>query len=171
MGRATPGPSPYLFIISNSYLGDIIAVRMVDITNKDVVYREASAEGFIRLKRETLEMIKNGKIEKGDVLTVAKLAGLIAVKKVPELLPLCHPIPITHVDIETEILDDGIKVRATVKSLAQTGVEMEALTAVSLALLNIWDMVKRYEKDEYGQYPTTQISYVKVLSKVKVANT
>jgi len=140
---------------------------MVDVTSKEVVYREAIAEGFIRLRRETLERIRSGGIEKGDVMLVSKVAGIVAAKKVPELLPLCHPLPITHVDIDMEVVDDGIKVRASVKTTAQTGVEMEALTAVAITLLNVWDMVKKYEKDEWGQYPVTEISGIKVVRKVK----
>lgn len=139
------------------------------MTNKEVVHREAIAEGFIKLRKETIELIKCGKVEKGDVSTVAKIAGLIAAKKTSEILPLCHPIPLSYIDIDVEVLEEGIRVRATVRTQAQTGVEMEALTAVTTALLNIWDMVKKYEKDEYGQYPTTEISYVRVISKTKYA--
>lgn len=142
---------------------------MVDITDKEVTYREAVAEGFIKLRRETLDVIKRGSVEKGDVVSVTKIAGILAAKKTSELLPLCHPIPITHVSLDLDILEDGIKVRATVKTNAQTGVEMEALTATATALLNIWDMVKKYEKDERGQYPTTEISYIKVIHKGKTA--
>jgi len=144
-------------------------VRMIDVSGKEVILREAIAEGFIKLRKGTIELIKCGKVEKGDVLTVAKISGLIAAKKTPEILPLCHPIPVSYVDIEVEVLDEGIKVRAVVRAQAQTGVEMEALTAVTISLLNIWDMVKKYEKDEHGQYPTTEISYVRVISKSKYA--
>lgn len=142
---------------------------MVDITSKEVTYREAVAEGFIKLRRETLDVVKRGGVEKGDIVSVTKIAGILAAKKTSELLPLCHPIPITHVSLDLDILEDGIKVRATVKTNAQTGVEMEALTATATALLNIWDMVKKYEKDERGQYPTTEISYIKVIHKGKTA--
>lgn len=140
---------------------------MVDITNKESVFRESIAEGFIKLKKETVKIIKEGSVEKGDVATVTKIAGILAAKKVPELLPLCHTISLTNVSLDLEVLDDGIKVRALVKTNAPTGVEMEALTAVAIALLNIWDMVKMYEKDENGQYPTTEINYIKVLRKGK----
>ncbi len=143
---------------------------MVDITSKESVYREAVAEGFIKLRRETVEIIKRGAVEKGDVISVTKIAGMLAAKKVSELLPLCHPIPITYMSLDLEVLEDGIKVYALVKTHAQTGVEMEALTAVTIALLNIWDMVKKYEKDVRGQYPTTEISYVRVLHKGKGAS-
>ncbi len=140
---------------------------MVDISKKESVYREAVAEGFIRLRKETVELIKKGAIEKGDVITVSKVAGVLAAKKVSELLPLCHTIPLTYVDIDLSLLDDGIKVTTVVRTNAQTGVEMEALTATSIALLNIWDMVKKYEKDEKGQYPETIITNIRVVHKYK----
>ncbi|PUA33981.1 MAG: cyclic pyranopterin monophosphate synthase MoaC [Zestosphaera tikiterensis] len=142
-------------------------VKMVDISSKPEVFREATAEGFIRLKKETVELIKKGMVEKGDVLSVSSTAALLAVKKTPEILPLTHNIPITYVFTDYEILDEGVKARVTVRTTAKTGVEMEALVGVSIALLNIWDMVKKYEKDERGQYPTTKIEYIKVLEKVK----
>ncbi|MEM0361354.1 MAG: cyclic pyranopterin monophosphate synthase MoaC [Sulfolobales archaeon] len=144
-------------------------VSMVDITSKEVTYREAVAEGFIKLRRETLDIIRKGGVEKGDIVSVTKIAGILAAKKTSELLPLCHPIPITYVSLDLDVLEDGIKVRATVKTNAQTGVEMEALTATATALLNIWDMVKKYEKDERGQYPITEISYIRVIHKGKTA--
>jgi cyclic pyranopterin phosphate synthase len=141
---------------------------MIDITGKEVVYREATAMGIIRLRPETIKRIREGRVEKGDVLTVSRIAAIQAVKKTPELIPLCHNIPITHVNVEYEFLgDDKLKVIVTVKTTAKTGVEMEALTGVSIALLNIWDMVKKYEKDEKGQYPETWIETIKVLSKIK----
>ncbi len=142
-------------------------VRMVDISEKEVVFREAIAEGFIKLKKSTIERIKEGSIEKGDVFSASTIATLLGVKKVPELLPLTHNIPITHVETKYEVLDEGIKVMVTVKTTAKTGVEMEALTGVSIALLNIWDMVKKYEKDKLGQYPGTEIKYIKVTKKIK----
>jgi cyclic pyranopterin phosphate synthase len=140
---------------------------MVDISKKESVYREAIAEGFIRLRKETVELIRRDAIEKGDVITVSKIAGILAAKKVSELLPLCHTIPLTYVDIDLKLLDDGIKVTTVVRTNAQTGVEMEALTATSIALLNIWDMVKKYEKDEMGQYPETVITNIRVVRKYK----
>ncbi len=141
---------------------------MIDITGKEIVYREATAMGIIRLRPETIKRIREGRVEKGDVLTVSRIAAIQAVKKTPELIPLCHNIPITHVNIEYEFVgNDKLKVIVTVKTTAKTGVEMEALTGVSVALLNIWDMVKKYEKDEKGQYPETWIETIKVLSKIK----
>lgn len=140
---------------------------MVDISSKPEVFREAAAEGFIKLKKETVKLIREGLVEKGDVLTVSSVAALLAVKKTPELLPLTHNIPITYVSTSYEVLDDGVKVTVTVRTTAKTGAEMEALAGVTLALLNIWDMVKKYEKDEEGQYPETVISNVRVVRKTK----
>ena len=140
---------------------------MVDISAKNDVIRIAVAEGMIRLRKETVEAIKGGRVPKGDVLTVASVAGIMAVKKTPEIIPMCHPIPITSVSTDFELLEDGVKVRCTVKSVGKTGVEMEALTGVSVALLTVWDMVKSLEKDESGNYPQTAIEYIRVLEKVK----
>lgn len=143
-------------------------MSMVDVTGKEMVYREAVAEGVIKLKPETIDLIKKGLIEKGDVFTVSKITAIQAVKKTSEILPLCHNIPITHVDVSFNYIGlDKIKVLVKVKTTAKTGVEMEALTGVSVALLNIWDMVKKYEKDEKGQYPDTKIEYIRVVSKIK----
>ena len=145
-------------------------VKMIDITEKNNVVRIAVAEGKIHLRRETVEKILKGEIKKGDVFSVAKIAAIQAVKKTPEIIPLCHPIPITNVkvDIETNVETGEITVRVKVKSVGKTGVEMEALTGTAAALLNIWDMVKAYEKDEEGQYPKTWIEDIKVLHKEKV---
>ncbi|RLF08042.1 MAG: cyclic pyranopterin monophosphate synthase MoaC [Thermoprotei archaeon] len=140
---------------------------MIDITSKNDVYREAEAEGFIKLKRETIERIRRGDVEKGDVFSVTNTAAILAAKKTADLLPLCHPLPLTNVSVKIEVEDEGVRVKASVKTVGKTGVEMEALVAVAIALLNIWDMVKKYEKDEEGQYPYTEISKIKVVSKVK----
>jgi cyclic pyranopterin phosphate synthase len=142
-------------------------VRMVDISEKDDVYRTAIAEGFIRLKKETIEAIKKREIAKGNVITIANIAGVMAVKKTAELIPLCHQIPLTSINFDFEIRDDGIRVICNVKSIGKTGVEMEALTGVSIALLTIWDMVKSIEKDEAGNYPWTQIEKIRVVKKSK----
>ena len=141
---------------------------MIDVSNKPEVPREASAEGIIKLKPETIRLIKARKIEKGDPLITAKIAGILGAKKASDLIPLCHLLPLTKVDIQTEILGDReVKVTARVKTRAQTGVEMEALTAVALGLLTVWDMVKQYEKDRRGQYPSTIINGIRVVSKIK----
>jgi len=141
--------------------------KMVDITGKSETYREAIATGLIKLKRETLELIKKGAIEKGDVLTVSTVATINAVKLTPHVLPLTHNIPVTGVNVEFKFEEDGIRVYVSVKTTAKTGVEMEALLGALVALLNVWDMVKKYEKDETGQYPHTAITDVRVLKKVK----
>ncbi|MBS7639705.1 cyclic pyranopterin monophosphate synthase MoaC [Candidatus Bathyarchaeota archaeon] len=141
---------------------------MVDVTSKPEVYREATARGSIRLRAETIKLIREGRIEKGDPIYTAKIAGILAAKNTSILIPLCHPIPITNVRINVEILDDNtVEVEATVKARAQTGVEMEALVAAATALLTIWDMVKAYEKDCEGQYPYTLIQNIRVVKKVK----
>jgi len=140
---------------------------MVDISQKPVVYREAKARGYIVLKRETIEKIVKGEIEKGDVFSTAQIAGILAAKKTPTLIPMCHPIPITQVNVKLWIENDKVYVESTVKTTAKTGVEMEALTATTIALLTVWDMVKKYEKDEQGQYPSTVINDIRVISKVK----
>lgn len=142
-------------------------VRMVDITGKGDVFRAARARGFIRLTEESLRRIREGRVEKGDVYSVAKVAAILAVKRTPELVPLCHPIPITGVEVDVQALDDGVGVEVTVKSFGKTGVEMEALAGVSAALLAVWDMVKKYEKDERGQYPHTKIERIEVVEKEK----
>lgn len=142
-------------------------VRMVDISAKPKVPRRAAASGFIHLKKETLEKIKAGKVPKGDVLAVAQTAAILAVKRTPELVLLTHPIPITGVDVGFKFEKDGIRASVEVRSTGQTGVEMEALAGMASALLTIWDMVKGLEKDKAGQYPTTAITDVKVIKKLK----
>jgi len=141
---------------------------MVDVTAKPEVYREATAKGRIKLRSETVRLIKDGLVEKGDPIYVAKIAGILAAKNTPMLIPLCHPIPITNVNVDVRVIDENtLEVEATVKSRAQTGVEMEALVAASVALLTIWDMVKKYEKDSEGQYPYTLIQGIHVVKKEK----
>ena len=143
-------------------------MMMVDISNKPETFRQAVATGTIKLKPETIRLIKEKKIAKGDPLNTAKIAGILAAKKTSNLIPLCHPLPLTNVEIETKISGEStVQITATVKTKAQTGVEMEALTAATVALLTIWDMVKQYEKDSEGQYPTTTIENVHVVEKVK----
>lgn len=142
-------------------------IKMVDISKKSEQYREAIAYGEIKLKPETITMIKEGRIEKGDPIQIAKLAGIQGAKYTSFIMPLCHPIPIESVDVDISIKDDRIIVKARVTANSKTGVEMEALTATVIALLNIWDVVKKYEKDEKGQYPTTEITNVRVIRKIK----
>ena len=120
---------------------------MVDVGDKDVVPRVATASGFIRLKGSTLDLIYGQKIKKGDVLTVAKIAGISAAKKTAEMIPLCHQIPISHVSVDFTREEDGITIEAKVKTQAQTGVEMEALSAVSTTAMTLYDMCKAVDKE------------------------
>ena len=123
--------------------------HMVDVSDKEVTSRVAVAEGHITMSADTLALIKDGRAEKGDVLGIARLAGIIGAKKTADLIPLCHPLPITKVSVELEPDDalPGVRIRATVKTTGKTGVEMEALTAVSTAALTVHDMVKAVQKD------------------------
>ena len=122
--------------------------HMVDVSDKPVTARVAVAEGHIRMARETFDLIGEGRAKKGDVLGVARLAGIMGAKKTPELIPLCHPLPVTKVAVELTLDDTlpGVRIEATVKTTGQTGVEMEALTAVSTAALTVYDMVKAVDK-------------------------
>ncbi|MEM1927280.1 MAG: cyclic pyranopterin monophosphate synthase MoaC [Acidilobaceae archaeon] len=141
---------------------------MVDVTEKPVSLREAVARGRVLLKPETVKLIRERRVEKGDVESVASVAAILAVKRTPEIIPLCHPIPITHVSVDFSYGEDYVEVAVRVRAKAETGVEMEALAGVTAALLAVWDMVKKYEKDEAGQYPTTRIEGVRVESKTKL---
>ncbi len=140
---------------------------MIDISQKKEAARLAVAEGWIKLKKETIEAIKNRKIEKGEVLETARIAAIMAVKRTPFVIPMCHQIPVTSVDVQFAVGNEAIKATVEVKSVAKTGVEMEALHGVSVALLTIWDMVKSAEKDETGNYPFTEIRNIRVLGKFK----
>jgi cyclic pyranopterin phosphate synthase len=143
---------------------------MVDVSGKEQIFREATATGSIKLKPETIDLIKANKIAKGDPLYTAKIAGVLAAKKTSDLIPLCHPLPLTNVEVMVKVSNKStVEATATVKTRAQTGVEMEALTAVSTALLTIWDMTKQYEKDPTGQYPSTAIENIFVVKKLKQA--
>jgi cyclic pyranopterin phosphate synthase len=140
---------------------------MVDITEKPAVFRKATATGSIRLQEASVEAIKRGRVKKGDVLTTARLAAILAVKDTPRLIPLCHSIPITGLEVNFEIKERRVRATVTVTSVGKTGVEMEALTGVAVALLNVWDMVKYLEKDETGNYPDTEIDEIMVCEKRK----
>jgi len=141
---------------------------MVDVSAKPEIFRQATATGNIRLRPETVKLIKDGRVAKGDPLQTAKTAGILAAKRTSDMIPLCHPLPLTNVEIVTNIVDKTtVQVTSTVKTKAQTGVEMEALTATAISLLTVWDMVKQYEKDAEGQYPTTRIENIKVIRKLK----
>ena len=120
--------------------------RMVDVTEKAVTAREATAACRVFMSEETLRVIAEGRVEKGDVLEVARLAGIMAAKRTPELIPLCHPIPVTGAQVDLSVGKGSIDIRATVRTADRTGVEMEALTAVTIAALTVYDMVKGIER-------------------------
>jgi len=143
-----------------THLDDSGRARMVDIGDKPDSERIAIARGEIHMKKETLNLIRAGQIKKGDVLTVAQIAGIAASKRTSELIPLCHPIPLTKVDVDLA-LDDalpGVVVTATAKTIGKTGVEMEALIAVSIAALTVYDMAKAAEK-------TMRIQNIRLIEK------
>ncbi|NCN85926.1 MAG: cyclic pyranopterin monophosphate synthase MoaC [Sphingomonadales bacterium] len=123
------------------------AAHMVDVGDKADTVREAHAEGRIAMKLELLEAIKANAMKKGDVLATARIAGIMAAKKTSDLIPLCHPLALTKVAVDFAFLDDGIKVSSMARLTGKTGVEMEALTACSVALLTIYDMSKAMQKD------------------------
>lgn len=125
-----------------THVGDEGGVRMVDVSGKPVVKRTAVARGFVRMAPATVGQLLERSMAKGDVLTTAQLAGISAAKRTGDLIPLCHPLPLDDVRVELEAVDDGVRVEATVVSTARTGVEMEALTAVSVAALTVYDMCK-----------------------------
>ena len=133
---------------------------MVDVTGKPEVSRTATASGFIEMQAETIDLVNENKIKKGDVLTVAKIAGISAAKKTSDLIPLCHPLSLSHVSVDCVIKKKGIFLRSTVKTSDKTGVEMEALCAVSVAALTLYDMCKAVDK-------TMVIGDVKLESKKK----
>ena len=143
-----------------SHLDDKGEARMVDVSAKDVTSRLAVAEGIVSMARETLDLILGGKAEKGDVLATARIAGIMAAKRTSELIPLCHPLPLTQVTVDFEPCHDpaGIRVWASAKVEGKTGVEMEALTAVSIACLTIYDMCKAVDR-------TMSFSGIRLLEK------
>ena len=122
------------------------AARMVDVGAKAVTERRAVARGLLRVSTETMALVRDGGTPKGDVLAAARLAGIMAAKKTSELIPLTHPLPITHATVELTLEREGIAIEATVATAAQTGVEMEALTAVSIAGLTLYDMLKSVKR-------------------------
>jgi cyclic pyranopterin phosphate synthase len=122
-------------------------VRMVDVGAKAVTAREAVARGTIRLSAATLRAIRRGAVKKGDPLQAARLAGIMAAKRTADLVPLCHPLPLTHVSVDLHPRQDGYEIEARVRTAARTGVEMEALTAVAVAALTVYDMVKALDRE------------------------
>ena len=132
-----------------THLDDQGRADMVDVGDKPTTQRTAVAEGFVAMRPETLRLIAEGNLKKGDVLTVARVAGIMAAKRTAELIPLCHPITLTKVGLEIQLKEDEhrIQIRATAHTSGQTGVEMEALTAVSTAALTIYDMAKAVDRE------------------------
>jgi cyclic pyranopterin phosphate synthase len=168
IGNKTNESGERLKFRSREKLSEATHLAMVDISNKPEIFREATASGTIKLRPSTIELIRKGKIKKGDPIYAAKLAGIRASKETSTLIPLCHPLALTSILIDVEVMEkQRLMVTATVRTKAQTGVEMEALVATTVGLLTIWDMVKQYEKDADGQYPTTIIENVRVIKKVK----
>ncbi|HET9903101.1 MAG TPA: cyclic pyranopterin monophosphate synthase MoaC [Xanthobacteraceae bacterium] len=131
-----------------THLGRGGAAHMVDVSAKSVTERVAVAEGCVRMAAETLAIVRRGDAKKGDVMGAARIAGILAAKRTHELIPLCHPLPLTSISLDVEPDDSlpGVRVRATVRVSGRTGVEMEALTAVSVACLTVYDMVKSVER-------------------------
>ena len=146
--------------MSLSHLDSEGRARMVDVGHKPDTARIAVAAGEVRMKPETLALIRTGNMKKGDVLAVAQLAGVMAAKRTADLIPLCHPLPLTHIEVHCELKDDlpGVLITATVRTIGKTGVEMEALTAVSVAALTVYDMAKAAEK-------TMQITNLRLVEK------
>jgi cyclic pyranopterin phosphate synthase len=146
--------------MSLSHLDEHGNARMVDVGDKPDTARVAVAAGEVRMQPSTLALIREGALKKGDVLTTAQLAGILAAKRTADLIPLCHPLPLTHIEVHCELSDElpGVTITATVRTTGKTGVEMEALTAVSVAALTIYDMAKAAEK-------TMQITNVRLLEK------
>ena len=134
--------------------------KMVDVGHKPQQKRTAVAEGFIRLNNPTISLIQDNQIKKGDVLTIAEIAGIQAAKRTSELIPLCHPLQLTKVDVKATLSDEGVHIRCMVKCVGQTGVEMEALNGVSVGLLTVYDMCKAVDKN-------MTISEVKLVKKTK----
>jgi len=143
-----------------SHLDETGHARMVDISKKGETERIAIARGEVRMRLETLEIIRNGMIKKGDVLTVAQIAGIMAAKRTSEIIPLCHPLPIMEIQVDLSLDSSlpGIQITSSVKALAKTGVEMEALTATAVAALTVYDMAKAVEK-------TMQIQNIRLVKK------
>lgn len=143
-----------------SHTDDQGKARMVDVSGKHDQKRLARAEGFIRLQEATLRLIRDNEMKKGDVLAVSEIAGIQAAKRTGELMPLCHTVPLTHVSVQATLEKGGVKVVSEVSCTAKTGVEMEALTAVSTALLNVYDMCKAVDSN-------MQIDGIRLVEKKK----
>ena len=128
-----------------SHVDEKGAARMVDVGGKPATERRAKARGYVKLSPATVALIRDGKTPKGDVISVARVAGIMAAKRTSELIPMTHPLPLTHVSVDLRTEDGGIAIEATAATTAQTGVEMEALTAVTVAAMTLYDMLKAVE--------------------------
>ena len=148
-----------------THVDDSGAAQMVDVGSKAETKRRALAEGTLSLQPSTVEAIRENGIEKGDVLATARIGAIQAVKHTWETIPMCHQIPVTNVDTEFDLGDDRLTLTVAVETIGKTGCEMEALEGVTTGLNVVWDMVKAAEKDEYGQYPETEIESVRVVDK------
>jgi cyclic pyranopterin phosphate synthase len=140
---------------------------MIDVSEKPIIHRKAETTGTIHLSSKTIEEIKAGRIKKGDPLQIAEITAMNAAKQTHLLIPHCHQIPLDTVSVDFEVSESSIEARCRVRAQARTGVEMEALVGVSIALNTLWDVVKYIEKDEKGQYPDTRITDIRVLKKEK----
>ncbi len=143
-----------------SHIDKAGSARMVDVSEKPVTFRTAVAESVIRVKPETIKLISKGRLPKGNAIETARVAGIMAAKRTAELIPMCHPLALNHVDVVAEPFGEGIRFRSTVTCAGRTGVEMEALTAVSVAALTLYDMVKAVEKG-------ATIENIRLISKTK----
>ena len=141
-----------------SHVDDGGAVRMVDVGGKPLERRRARARALVRMRADTARRLRE--LPKGDAVATARLAGVMAAKRTSELIPLCHPLPLAHVDLDVEVGDDSVEIVATVATVAQTGVEMEALTAATVAALTVYDMAKAVDSE-------LRISDVRLLEKTK----
>lgn len=133
--------------MSFTHFNDYGRAHMVEVTEKEDSFRTAVAQGTVYMKMNTIEAIRGAGIKKGDVLSVAQVAGIMGAKKTSDIIPMCHPLMLTGVDLYFDVLDDRVHIEALVKTVGKTGVEMEALTAVSIAALTIYDMCKAIDKD------------------------
>ncbi len=143
-----------------SHVDESGRARMVDVSHKPEVSRMARAEGFIHLQEETIQMIRENTVKKGDVLGIAEFAGIQGAKNTAQLIPLCHPLRLTYVEVHTSLQENGVLVTSVVKTHGSTGVEMEALTAVNISLLTIYDMCKAVDQ-------TMEIGSIRLIEKIK----
>ncbi len=144
-----------------SHIDDNGKANMVDVSAKPDQVRTAIAEGFIRLQPETVQLIRANLMKKGEVLTVAEIAGIQGAKRTSDLIPLCHPLQISKISVKTELTDSGVSVRSELKCIGKTGIEMEALTAVQIALLTVYDMCKAADKEMV-------IENIRLIEKTKI---